>query len=185
MPKITPLAVEGCLRIDGDRYHDNRGFFQELHNETKLPDEAKACKQISVSHSKKNVWRGLHTARYAKLVSCVQGKVLDFCVDLREESPTYLQWASLELASDVPIQIFVPARCGHGFLALEEDSIVVYAQTGTFNGPHEMDVNVQEPKFGIKLPVAFEDLVISDKDKNAPMLDEARKAWKERNPDLA
>ena len=88
-------------------------------------------RQINCSFSYKNVFRGIHQATFAKLVSCVSGSIIDFCVDLRPSSPTYLKHFATELSPKNNHQLYIPSYCGHGFLALE-DSVVVYAQDDVY-----------------------------------------------------
>jgi len=172
--------VHGQLIIQSPRYQDSRGFFQELYNEAKLPPQVKACKQVSVSLSHKNVFRGIHTSPYAKLVACLKGRILDIVVDLNEKSPTYLHYTTYELKEGVNDQVFVPAGCGHAFLALDE-SLVCYAQGGTFNPVNEMDVNYKDPTINLQISqMQGIELIISDKDKTSPHLLEAKRLWSER-----
>lgn len=102
-------------------------------------------------------------------------------VDLDEASPTFKKWSFAELSADKPTQVFIPPKFGHGFIALEDDSTVCYAQGGSFDPVNEMDVNIMDPALAIDLPQLKQDnLVISDKDKNAPVLEESMKRFKER-----
>ena len=75
-----------------------------------------------------NVIRGLHISTYCKLVTCTSGSVYDVVVDLRPDSPTYLQWAGAVLTAENCKELYIPPNCGHGFLSLEDDSILLYAQ---------------------------------------------------------
>ena len=75
-----------------------------------------------------NVIRGLHVSPYAKLLTCIKGKVFDVVADCRPESPTYLKWSAAILTEDNCRQILVPPHCGHGYLALTEDATVIYGQ---------------------------------------------------------
>lgn len=75
-----------------------------------------------------HVVRGIHKSEYAKLLTCVSGAVYDVVVDLRPESPTYLQWAAVELTEDNCRQLLIPPNCGHAFCSLSENSTVIYCQ---------------------------------------------------------
>ena len=184
-PVITPLEVQDCFVVEGVRYHDERGFFTELFNETKTKDISDLlgpCKQVSLSHSKANVLRGIHTSQYSKLVSCLNGRLLDFVIDLREGSSTYLKWVSVELDFPSGKQLYVPAGCGHMFVSLEDNTIMHYIQSGTFNPPLEMEVNFADPQINIKLPNPDVSVyTISEKDRNAPLLADAQAAFKARS----
>lgn len=184
-PVVTHLEVADCFVVEGVRYHDDRGLFTELFNETKSKDISEklgACKQVSLSRSNANVLRGIHTSQYSKLVSCMNGRLIDFVIDLREGSSTYLKWVSVELDFAGGKQLYVPPGCGHMFVSLEDNTIMHYIQSGTFNPPFEMEVNFADPQIGVKLPNPDHSVyTISDKDRNAPMLADAQAAYKARH----
>lgn len=162
------------------RHFDDRGFFQELFNEDRYPDFAKGPKQISMSHSSRGVVRGLHRSPYFKLVTVLSGKIIDILVDLDPQSPTFKQWRSVELSAAKPSQVFIPPRFGHGFIALEDNTVVCYAQGGTFVAKNEMDVNIFDPSLGISLPEFNHfKLILSPKDKSSPLLVDALAKWQE------
>jgi len=89
------------------------------------------AKQISVSTSKRDVLRGMHTSPYSKLVGVTSGAVYDVIVDLREDSPTFGKWIAHILSRQNCRQIHIPAGCAHGYLALE-DTTMFYLQAGVF-----------------------------------------------------
>lgn len=121
-----------CFVYTRKHIPDHRGFFSELYND----DYDLNCKQINCSFSYKNVFRGIHQATFSKLVSCVKGKIIDFCVDLRPTSSTYLNVYPTELSETNGKQLYIPHNCGHGFLVLE-DSVVVYSQDDTYSPDKE------------------------------------------------
>jgi dTDP-4-dehydrorhamnose 3,5-epimerase len=122
--------------------------------------------QINCSVSQKNVIRGLHVAPFARLVYCVKGQVFDVVADVRKDSKTYLQYDSVILSGHNQKSIFIPPFCAHGFLAMEDESIVVYAQDSTYDPKVEVSVNHADPKLNIKWPWP----ILSEKDKNAPVI---------------
>jgi len=150
------------LRIyDLKKFHDDRGFFCELHNQYK---NKFAVQQINQSFSKKGTLRGIHCTPFWKLITCIKGKVLDVCVDLRSKSKTYLQHYSVELSEDNNKQVYIPGFCGHAFLALE-DSLIVYSQGDVYNPIVESSYRFDDPAFKIDWPKM--DYIISDKDLKA------------------
>eukprot|EP01127_Copromyxa_protea_P020208 TRINITY_DN6719_c0_g1_i1.p1 TRINITY_DN6719_c0_g1~~TRINITY_DN6719_c0_g1_i1.p1 ORF type:complete len:188 (+),score=25.57 TRINITY_DN6719_c0_g1_i1:13-576(+) len=175
--------VEGAYIFTPPQYTDQRGFFQEHFNSVKYAGKVSEVKQISLSESHANVIRGIHCSQYGKLVQCIKGRIFDVVVDLRSESPTFMKWAMVELSADKSTQVFIPARCGHGFFAAEENSLVVYGQEGTYDPPTEMNVNPMDASLGINWPSPVQggSYIISDQDRNAPGLEEAKKKWAERN----
>ena len=176
MVKFSTNEVEGSLVVECDRHFDSRGFFQELYNSEKyFPDSRIIWKQVNCSSSKEGVLRGLHLAPYAKLVSCISGRIFDVCLDMRENSPTYLQHTWVELTAENKKQLFVPGGCAHGFLALK-DSVITYLQAGTWIPKEEF--NLRYDDFGIQWPYKYGSMldrmfgmkdkyILSDKDANA------------------
>ncbi len=151
-----------------DVFPDARGFFKETYSRKKyaalgLDDE---WVQDSVSRSRKHVLRGMHyDARMAKLVQCLDGRVFDVIVDLREHSPTFRRWQGFELSADNHHQLYVPAGFAHGFLALE-DAVVHYKMSAHFDPAHERVLSWKDPGVGIAWPLTAEP-ILSEKDANA------------------
>lgn len=112
--------VPGAFVLDAPRFFDDRGFFQEYFHDGKYAEYLPKCKQTSICKlslqpfsnpsavSQKNVIRGMHCSPYGKLVQCLKGKIIDTIIDLREDSPTYLQKFSGNPAVvflDLPVQL--------------------------------------------------------------------------------
>jgi dTDP-4-dehydrorhamnose 3,5-epimerase len=179
---LAPLPVHGGFRANCARWHDSRGFFQEIFNDGKYVKGMGPWRQTSWSRSRRGVLRGLHTSQYGKLVTCVRGAVYDVFVDVREGSPTFLRWTGVLLTESNRAQVYVPAGCAHGFLALDESNDVVYLQEGVWNPPEERDLLWSDPLLGVPwkdicshfLPSTVLDwpskLVLSDKDRSCPTL---------------
>jgi dTDP-4-dehydrorhamnose 3,5-epimerase len=165
--KKNETSIIGCYEIEFDRFEDDRGFFQELYSSEKydiIPGQ-----QISCSISNKNVIRGLHKSKYYKLCSCLNGILFDVVVDLREESSTYLKWQGFWLSKEDRKQILIPAGCGHGFYAAEDNTLLVYLQGGCYKKENESEIKYDDPKIGIIWPKSS-NYIISEKDKNASYL---------------
>lgn len=113
--EVQELDIPGAYLIGCQRFSDERGYFQELYRDERY-SMFKQCKQISYSCSSANVVRGIHCSPYGKLITCVKGKVVYVCVDLRLDSPTFKKWISVELYNNR--QIYVPAYCGSSFFAV-------------------------------------------------------------------
>jgi dTDP-4-dehydrorhamnose 3,5-epimerase len=161
---VYSQSVTDCLVKNLTKFKDNRGFFSEIFNQNNFDF---VVKQINHSQSKKGTLRGIHKAPFEKLVTCVKGRILDVCVDLRPESPTHLQHVAVELNEQNGLQLLVPKNCGHGFLALEE-ATVIYSQSDVYCPRKESSVRFDDPKVGIKWPVM--EYIISDKDLANPSL---------------
>lgn len=158
------MIIKDCILIYCNKFHDNRGFFCEIFSQNNFDF---TVKQINHSHSKRGTLRGIHKAPFEKLVTCIKGSILDVCVDLRPESPTYLQHFAVELNDQNSLQLLIPKDCGHAFLALEE-ATVVYSQSDTYCPSKESSVRFDDPK--LKIPWPAMEYIISDKDLANPNL---------------
>lgn len=116
---------------------------------------------------KKGTFFGIHfQERQSKLISVISGKGLDYIADLRKNSPTYKQYKAVELCGDDNIAVYIPEGFGHGFISMADDTIQLFAVNEPFDPVLSKALNYKA--VGIQLP--FEDIIISDKDKMAPML---------------
>ena len=102
-----------------------------------------------------------------KLISVVQGRAVDYIVDLRQGSPTFKQYKSFELNADSPRLAYLPAGFGHGFLTLEENTIQAFAVDVPGCGDSSGIISYKDPEINLQLPVADSEIIISDYDKNA------------------
>lgn len=123
--------------------------------------------QVSLSHSRRAVIRGIHCSLYAKLVTVVNGAIYDVVVDLRHGSPTFRRWCAVILSGQNRRQLHIPAGCGHAFLCLEAAD-VLYLQSGCFDPPNEVDVNVFDNVLDIHWPELGVNYILSEKDRKAP-----------------
>lgn len=135
-----------------------------------------AVKQVNVSHSSKDVFRGIHFAGIpsgqAKYVSVVSGEILDYVVDLRVGSPTFGKWESFELTSSNNKSLFVAEGLGHGFLVTSEHATVSYLVSNVYQPENEFELNPLDETISLKFPVDASQLNFSDKDRGAPLLAE-------------
>ncbi|KAL1527264.1 hypothetical protein AB1Y20_015939 [Prymnesium parvum] len=153
-PATTDLAVDGASVTTFDRFGDSRGYFNELYNETKYDGSlVKEWKQVSFSSSGKHALRGLHCSPYGKFITCVRGAFYDVIADFREDSPTFGRWCGVLLTEHNKKQVYVPARCGHGFFTFEDNTCALYLQEGTFNPPGEMDTSPFDSFVSVKWPI--------------------------------
>lgn len=172
--------VNGSFTVLANKYEDNRGFFQEFYNENKYNSKVNACRQISYSKSNKNIVRGIHCSPYGKLVQCIHGEIIDYVIDLRPDSSTYLNWESVTLSANIPLQLYIPPNCGHAFFSKQDNSLVLYLQEGTYNPTNEMNVNPFDPRINILWPKLEENknYILSKQDNEALFENEARKLKK-------
>ncbi len=127
----TPIA--DCFTLDFPRLEDDRGWFQRGFSAAELEAAGVsfAMSQANVAFTRlAGTTRGMHYQRAPygeqKLLRCVAGAVFDVVVDLREDSPTYLGWFGLELSEENGLAIVVPRGCAHGYMAVRDNSQVVY-----------------------------------------------------------
>ena len=139
--KFVNTPIEGLVIIEPTVFGDNRGYFLESYNKKKFE---KAIGNISFvqdneSKSSRGVLRGLHFQKppyaQAKLVRCIEGKVLDIAVDIRVGSDTYGQHVSVELSGENKKQVFIPRGFAHGFVVLSESAIVAYKVDSIITSP--------------------------------------------------
>ncbi len=174
MLKKIETDFEGLYIIKRSIFTDNRGKFFKIFNKEELEKIGIEGKfdEVICSVSKKGVLRGMHFQlpphEHAKFIRVVSGKILDVVVDLRKESKTFGEYFSIELDEDSEEYLYIPAGFAHGFLSLEENTIVVYATNlGYYK---ESDFGIRWNSFGFKWPI--ENPILSQKDKNLPLLSE-------------
>lgn len=156
--------------VEADRFPDARGYFMETYNQKGFSSIGMEMRfvQDNLSTSTKGVLRGLHFQApphaQGKLVSVLEGKVLDVAVDIRKSSSTYGQHFSIELDADVPRFLYVPEGFAHGFGVLSDHCIFAYKCTNFYNKPAEGGLMWNDPDLGIDWGI--ETPIISDKDKD-------------------
>jgi dTDP-4-dehydrorhamnose 3,5-epimerase len=171
--EIEQLPLAGALMLTPRTLTDQRGFFRETY----ATDRYRGCGiketfvQDNLSFSHRNVLRGLHgDARMAKLVSVVRGSAYDVIVDLRPASPTYRRWHGTVLTAAGGAQLYVPRGFLHGFLALEEETILAYKQSARYEPDHEFVVAWDDAELGIEWPLSGEPPILSPRDAAGPSL---------------
>jgi dTDP-4-dehydrorhamnose 3,5-epimerase len=175
----VPAKLEGLMVIEPTVHPDERGFFLESyrhqwHQQAGIPDGLEFV-QDNHSRSTRGVLRGMHFhvgEGVAKLVRCARGRILDVAVDLRRGSPTYGQWDGVELDEDSMREVYVPVGFGHGFCVLSDVADVLYKQTTYFNPELERAIAWDDPDIGIEWPLPVGELIVSDRDAEAPRLRE-------------
>ena len=174
---FTETKLKGAFVLDLERREDDRGFFARTfcQNEFTAHGLKPAIAQANVAFNKrKGTVRGMHfqfpPSAETKLVRATRGAILDIIVDLRPESPTYLQHVAVELSADNHRALYVPERFAHGYQALEDGTETTY-QVGEFYAPgSEGGLSPFDPKLGLTWPLPVS--VISPKDAAWKHLDE-------------
>jgi len=170
---FTELQLPGAFLIESEIHSDSRGAFartycresfRKAHLHTDYP-------QANLSLNKKiGTLRGLHYQKSpcaeVKLVRCVQGSLYDVIVDLRSESPTFLEWQALELSAKNGHALYIPEGFAHGFQTLENDTLVYYHMGNNYVSSSARGIRWNDPLLDISWPLS--ELIISDKDTNYP-----------------
>jgi dTDP-4-dehydrorhamnose 3,5-epimerase len=169
--KFNETVLKSAYTIDLDKREDERGFFARLFciNEFDVEGMDRNVVQINNSLSKdKGTLRGIHyqlnPKAETKIVRCIKGSLWDVIVDLRPDSPTFLQWFGETLSAENRRMMFVPKGFGHGFITLEPDTEVIYLVTEFYSPEHERGLRWNDPNIGIEWPI--EPVIISEKDMN-------------------
>jgi dTDP-4-dehydrorhamnose 3,5-epimerase len=130
--KFVETKIKGLVIIEPKVYGDKRGYFIESYNKNNFEENLGKISfvQDNESKSSKGVLRGLHFQKppfdQAKLVRCIQGKVLDVAVDIRKGSKTFLKYISIELSEENKRQLFIPRGFAHGFIVLSKFAVFSY-----------------------------------------------------------
>lgn len=164
--------IKDCFIIKPTVFSDNRGYFFESFNEQKF-NQVTGLEihfvQDNQAKSDRGILRGLHFQNgehaQAKLVRVLQGKVIDVAVDLRKDSPTYLQHVAVELSAENNLQLFVPRGFAHGYSVLEDNTIFCYKCDNYYNKEAESGVFYADPKLNINWQLNEDEIILSEKDK--------------------
>lgn len=179
--KLRNEPLPGLLEIEMVVHGDARGSFTETHNRDKLAalgvDTAFVQDNESWS-ADAGVVRGLHlqigASAQGKLIRVLRGRIFDVAVDLRPDSPTFLQHATLELAAGEPVLFWVPRGFAHGFCTLEPDTVVTYKVDAPYDPDAERSIAFDDPELDIDWPIDRTAATLSGKDAAAPSLAELR-----------
>ncbi len=180
---VRELAVPGAWEITPRLHADRRGTFREWFTQnafTEMTGHRFDLGQANCSVSAAGVLRGLHFAQLppgqAKYVTCVTGSVFDVVVDIRVGSPTFGHWDSVLLDDVTHRSTYLCEGLAHGFLALQDNSTVVYLCSTPYAPDREHVIDATDPALGIEWPLPAADLVVSDRDAAAPSLAQVRQA---------
>ena len=172
--QVESLEIEDVKLIKPAVYGDDRGYFCETYNQKRFEDALGPMTFVQDNQSfSKNQYtvRGLHyqAPPYAqdKLVRVLTGSILDVVVDVRKGSPTYGQWVSAELSAENHLQLLCPIGFLHGFMTLEDDTLVSYKVTNFYDKQSDGSVLWNSPSLGIDWPISTDAAQLSEKDLNA------------------
>ena len=170
---FSETGLAGAFIVDLERREDERGFFAREFCQEEF--KAHGLKPVVVQanlafNAKAGTLRGMHfqypPAAESKLVRCVRGAILDIIVDLRPESPTYLQHITVELNEDNWRALYVPERFAHGYQALRDNTVTSYHVGEVYTPSAEGGLLHDDPALGLEWPMPVS--VISEKDRAFP-----------------
>jgi dTDP-4-dehydrorhamnose 3,5-epimerase len=169
------LTISGAWKATSIKYKDHRGSFSEWFKSDELSAVAGFqfnVKQGNVSFSNKGTVRGIHyslaTSGQDKWVKCMVGSIVDFIIDIRQESPTFGKWISVELNANDNLSLLVSSGLGHAFVALEDNSCVSYLLTSAYSPSEEFGINPLDQTLALDWRIPKDELLISKKDREAP-----------------
>lgn len=173
------LPIQGLMLVTPPKHGDGRGFFCETYNASSWIKHGFNYNFVQDNHSLSvdiGTLRGLHFQKppfaQDKLVRVLRGRILDIAVDLRQSSPTFGKYFSIELSLENWKQLFIPIGFAHGFITLEPNTEVFYKVTNFYSREHDAGVAWNDPEIAIDWPLSPENIMLSEKDKILPRLED-------------
>ena len=173
--KFKKLDMDGLYLVDRVLLGDDRGFLSRIwcSNEIKEAGWKKNIAQINHTYNQQcGTVRGLHFQKKPhqekKLVTCIRGTIWDVVVDLRSNSPTFLNWHSEELSDKNNKALMIPEGFAHGYQTLTDDVEILYCHSEFFHETSEGGLNPQDPELSIDWPLTISS--ISSRDLNHPLI---------------
>lgn len=172
--RFRSAPIPGLFLVDLQPNQDERGSFSRIYCQTEFKEIGLYRPWVQINYSKNTqggTLRGLHfqysPAGEDKLICCVRGRIFDVAVDLRAQSPTFLQWYGLELSAASPVLIFIPQGFAHGFQTLCDDCEVIYHHTEFYQPQLQSGIRYNDPTLKIIWPLPIS--CISSKDLELPV----------------
>lgn len=186
--QFRALAMPDLVELTPPRFGDHRGYFSETYSRDALAATGIHIIWVQDNQSfsaQVGTVRGLHfqapPLAQAKLVRVLRGAIYDVAVDIRNGSPTYGQWAGVELSAEKGNQLLIPAGFAHGFMTLQPNTEVFYKVSDRYSREHEGAIRWNDPALGIDWPDPGADPTLSDKDRVAPLFADLASPFKHRS----
>jgi dTDP-4-dehydrorhamnose 3,5-epimerase len=174
--ELINTYLSGVYIVKPNPIVDNRGFFVRTYCKQEFLSIGFDKNFVQFNHSfnlSKGTIRGLHFQKppYAekKYVRCVNGSIFDVVVDIRKDSPTYLQYFNVELSFFNMLGLIIPEGCAHGFQVLEDNTSIIYHHSEFYHPNSEKGLRYDDPVLSIHWPLEVKH--ISDRDKNFAFID--------------
>lgn len=167
---FTKTKIPEVVVIEPKIFGDQRGYFFESFNQKEFKENIGNVNFVQDNESKSTygVLRGLHFQKppfaQAKLVRCIQGKVLDVVVDVRKDSPTYSKHITLELSEENKKQLFIPRGFAHGFVTLSKEAVFAYKVDNWYAPEYDSGIIWNDTALNIDWRIDTEDIILSSKD---------------------
>ena len=173
--KYTLTKIKDLIILEPKISEDDRGYFLESFNQKKFEEIAGKVLFVQDNESKSSfgVLRGLHFQKppftQAKLVRCINGKVLDVALDLRKKSETYGKYFTILLSSENKKQLFIPRGFAHGFIVLSDTAIFSYKVDNKYSPSHELGLKWNDSELNIDWNIDEKSVIVSTKDSKLPL----------------
>lgn len=176
---VERLTIPDVRIIRVKKNNDARGFFSETYNRQAFAEAGINVDFVQDNHSlsrMRGTVRGLHWQddpfAQDKLIRVTRGRIWDVVVDIRPASSRFGQWCGAEISAEAWNQIFIPAGFAHGLCTLDDDTEVNYKVSRVYSPEHERGIRWNDPGLGVAWPIADDDAVLSDKDRQLPLFRE-------------
>ncbi|CAA9530576.1 MAG: dTDP-4-dehydrorhamnose 3,5-epimerase [uncultured Solirubrobacteraceae bacterium] len=174
--KLIETRLQGPILLEPAAHGDARGFFLESYRANVWAEHGVGDVFVQDNHSRsrRGVLRGMHFAvgaGQAKLVRCARGAILDIVVDIRRDSPTWMEWEAHVLDDEHARQLYIPIGFAHGFCVLSDVADVTYKCSTYYDPELERGFRHNDPDVAIDWPQDME-LIVSQRDLEAPLLRE-------------
>ena len=174
--KIHNTSIREVKIIEPEIFPDNRGIFYELINTVKLKEYGIDFNIVQENYAfsvSKGTFRGFHFQvppfTQAKLVRCTLGSVIDYAIDLRKNSNTFLSCVAAKLTPENRLQLLIPRGFAHGVMSLEDNTLIEYYEDNIYSPAHGRNINFSDPEIDIQWDYV-DKVFLSDHDRNAPFL---------------
>lgn len=171
----SETSLPGVYLIELQPVEDDRGHFARLFCSREMREQGLSfdVAQLNSAFNKTaGTVRGLHFQRdphaESKIVSCIAGAVFDVAVDVRPDSPTYLEWFGIELTAENRRQLYIPTGFAHGYQALTNDAKLIYLVSEFYAPAAEGGLRFDDPAIGIEWPLQVSS--VSEKDRSWPLV---------------
>lgn len=181
--EVINLPLQGLKLIKNNKNCDKRGYISRIFCKDQLSKHGWNNQIFQVNHSMTyeiGTVRGMHLQKspYAemKIVRCIRGEIWDVVVDLRKNSPTFLQWHAENLSEENRNSLMIPQGFAHGFQSLTKSVELLYFHSSIYKKEFEMGFNPEDPKLGISWPLPIS--ILSERDKSHLLIDDNFKGIK-------